>query len=326
MKTIVRITAMLLAAAMLFSFASCGDNGNGDTPTETTTSYVREVKTKISNLSGPLGIGISKLAADRDYAYETTLFSDYNQITELLKNGKTDIAMLPVNIAASLYNETNGAIKVLAVNSLGVFHILENGTGIKTVEDIKGKTVYAIGEGNMPEYLLDEILEENGLKVTVEYKADFNEIKAVAESDKSAVFMLPEPYASMLKTSAEGMRYALDLSDEWEKVNDAPFAQGVVVARAEYIENNPEYIETFLMQNEISVNFITENLEAAPQMLSDAKSFASPEEATAVIVGCNPGFIRGEEMKSAVSGTLEMLYEANPESIGGEMPADEFYY
>ena len=122
------------------------------------------------------------------------------------------------------------------------------------------------------------------------------------------------------------MRYALDLSDEWEKVNDAPFAQGVVVARAEYIENNPEYIETFLMQNEISVNFITENLEAAPQMLSDAKSFASPEEATAVIVGCNPGFIRGEEMKSAVSGTLEMLYEANPESIGGEMPADEFYY
>lgn len=328
MKTIVRIISLLLAAAMLLSFAACGGNGSGDTPTETTTSYIREVKTKISSLSGPLGIGIAKLAADRDYAYETTVFSDSEQVCELLRNGKTDIAVLPVNVAASLYNETNGAIKILAVNSRGVFHILENGSGIKKMDDLKGKTVYALGEGNVPEYLLDEILEKNGLdgKVTVEYKADFNEIKAVAESDKSAVFMLPEPYASTLKASDEGIGYALDLSDEWEKVNDAPFAQGVVVARAEYIENNPEYIETFLMQNEISVNFIIENIDAAPQLLSNAKSFASPEEATAALIGCNPRFIMGEEMKKAVSGTLEMLYQANPELIGGEMPADEFYY
>ncbi len=328
MKTIARIISMLLAAAMLLSFAACGGDGSGDAPAESTTSYIREIKTKVANLSGPIGIGIAKLAADRDYAYETTLFSDAAQVSELLKNGNTDIAVLPVNIAASLYNETNGAVKILAVNSRGVFHILENGKEIKKIDDLSGKTVYAVGEGSLPEYLLNDILEKNGLggKVTVEFKADFNEIKAVAESGKSAVFMLPEPYASTLKTSDEGIRYALDLSDEWEKVNEAPFAQAVVVARAEYIENNPEYIETFLMQNEVSVNYIIENTEAAPELLSRMKSFASPEEASAALIGCNPRFIKGEDMKKAVSSTLEMLYKASPESIGGNMPADEFYY
>ena len=328
MKTIVRITALLLAAAMLLSFAACGGDGSGDTPTESTTSYIREVKTKISNLSGPLGIGIAKLAADRDYAYETTLFSDSEQICELLRSGKTDIAVLPVNVAAKLYNETDGAIKVIAVNSRGVFHILENGGKVMKLEDLKGKTVYALGEGNVPEYLLNEILEKNGLdgKVTVEYKADFNEIKTVAEKDKSAVFMLPEPYASTLKASAEGIRYALDLSDEWEKVSDAPFAQGVVVARAEYIEKNAEYIETFLMQNEISVNYIIENTVAAPELLGNSGSFESVEVASVALIGCNPRFIRGEEMKKAVGGTLDMLYEANPELLGGKMPDDGMYY
>lgn len=330
MKTFKRFSAFITAVLMLISFAGCTGTGENETTsvTESTTSYIREVKTKIASLSGPLGIGIAKLCADRDYAYDSTVYNDAAEITELLKNGGADIAVLPVNTAAALFNETEGAIKFLAVNNSAVFHIIENGKEIKSIDDLKGKKIYTLGEGSMPEFLLGYILSENGLdgKVTVEYKADFEEIKALADDGTAAVIMLPEPYAAMLVSGTEGMRYALDLADEWKKICDTPFAQSVIVARTEYIEQNPAYIDSFLMQNEISLNFLIENPMAAPDLLTKAGSFSSPELVNAALAGCNPLFMKGESMKNAVSAVLEMLYNANPESIGGKLPDDAVYF
>lgn len=329
MKTLKKILAGAVAAMMLFSFASCKDNPaeGGSDIEETaapTTSYVREVKTKIASLSGPLGVGIAKLAADRDYAYETTLYSDAAQISELIKNGSADIAVLPVNLAAKLYNETNGAVKILAVNTLGVFHILEKGDSIKSISDLRGKTVYAVGEGALPEYLLNAVLDKNGLGggVNVKFAADYNEISALVSEGKADVVMLPEPYAS----TVQGMRYALDLSDEWGKAYETPFTQGVIVARAEYIENNPEYIETFLMQNEVSVNFLVEVPQMNGTLAYESGYFESVELGDASIPRCNPSFIRGEKMKTAVSAVFDMLYDADPELIGGKIPDNGIYY
>ena len=329
MKTLKKFLAGAVAVLMLFSFASCKDTPNeGGSETEETvpptTSYVREVKTKIASLSGPLGIGIAKLTADRDYAYETTLYSDAAQVTELMKNGGADIAVLPVNVAAKLYNETNGAVKILAVNSLGVFHILEKGDKIKSVSDLKGKTVYAVGENALPEYLLDAVFEKNGLggSVNVKFAADYNEITALVSEGKADIVMLPEPYAS----TAQGMRYALDLSAEWGKAYETPFTQGVVVARAEYIEKNPEYIETFLMQNEVSVNFLVEVPQLNGTLAYETGYFESVELGSASIPHCNPSFISGEKMKTAVSAVFDMLYDADPELVGGKIPDDGIYY
>lgn len=326
MKTFRRIFSVLLAMLMLLSFAACNGDGENETePTaESTTSYIRENKTKIASLSNPLGIGISKLGADRDYAYAVNAYADAQQVSEILKKGEADIAVLPVNTAACLYNETDGAIKIIAVNALGLFHVLEKGGEIKSIDDLKGKTVYSLGKGSMPEFLLNYLLAENGLdgKVTVKFAADFNEIKS-ADAD---IFMLPEPYAAMLASSTDGMSYALDLSDEWSKLSETPFTQGVIVARTEYIEQNPEYIETFLMQNEISVNYLIENPNYAPTLLSETGYFESAGLAQAALAGCNPAFIRGESMKTAVEAVLEMLHKADPASVGGEIPDDGIYY
>lgn len=330
MKIFKRISAAFLAVLMLISFAACNGNTQDEytSATESTTSYIREVKTRVASLSGPLGIGVAKLGADRDYAYDVKSYADAQEAAKLLKNGETDIAVLPVNVAASVYNETGGAVKILAVNTLGVFHILENGSEIKSIDDLKGKTVYTVGEGTLPEYLLSSVLAESGLdsSVKVEYKAEYSEIAALVSEGKAEVCMLPEPYAATLAASAEGIRYALDLSDEWEKASETPFAQSVIVARAEYIEQNAEYIETFLMHNEVSVNFLVENPQAGAELLSETKYFESSELAQAVLPGCNPSFIRGEEMKTAVKAVFEMLYQADPASIGGVLPDDGIYY
>ncbi len=331
MKIFRRISAALLAAVMLVSLAACNGNtpGNDSTSaTESTTSYIRETKTRIATLSGPLGIGISKLGADRDYAYDVKYHADAQQVVSLLKNGETDIAVLPVNLAANVYNETDGAVRIIAVNTLGVFHILENGKEIKSINDLKGKTVYAFGEGSLPEYLLSSVLESSGLKgsVKVEYKEDYSEIEELMSEGKADVCMLPEPYAAAVASSAEGVRYALDLSDEWANANETPFVQSVVVARAEYIESNAEYIETFLMHNEISVNFLSELPEAGAAVLAQTGSFKTAEEAQAALAGCNPRFIRGEEMKTALNAVFDMLYQADSALIGGKMPDDGIYY
>lgn len=327
MKIFKRISAAFLAVLMLISFGACNGETEDETTTaatESTTSYIREVKTQLASLSGPLGIGIAKLGADRDYAYTVKAYADAQENVTLLKKGEADIAVLPVNLAASVYNETDGAVKIIAVNSLGVFHILENGKKIQSIDDLKGKTVYSLGEGNVPEFLFDYILAENGLdgSVTVKFAADFDEIKA-ADAD---IVMLPEPYAAMLALSDESMRYALDLSDEWEKVSETPLVQSVIVARTEYIENNPEYIETFLMQNEVSVNFLIENPQAGAALLSETGYFESEELAQAALEGCNPSFISGENMKAALDAVYEMLNQADPASIGGKVPDEGFYY
>lgn len=330
MKIFRRISAAFLAVLMLISFAACNGDGESETtaPAESTTSYIRETKTRVATLSGPLGIGVAKLGADRDYAYDVKYHAEAQQVVSLLKNGETDIAVLPVNLAANVYNETNGAVKIIAVNTLGVFHILENGKEIKSINDLNGKTVYAFGEGSLPEYLLSSVLESSGIKgsVKVEYKADYSEIEALMSEGKADICMLPEPYAAAVASSAEGVRYALDLSDEWANANETPFVQSVVVARAEYIESNAEYIETFLMHNEISVNFLSELPEAGAAVLAQTGSFKTAEEAQAALAGCNPRFIRGEEMKAALNAVFDMLYQADAASIGGKMPDNGIYY
>ena len=336
MKIFKRFLAVAVAAAMLFSFASCKDKGEPEieSTTEATTvadtSYIREEKIRVASLGGPLGIGFAKFSTDRSYAYKTTLYSDASQIADLLKNGKTDIAVLPVNIAASVYNETDGAIKIVAVNNLGVFHILENGNKIENINDLKGKTVYSVGKGALPEYLLNSILSKNGIKgsVTVKYVEDYSEISTLMSEGKANIVMLPEPYASQVKGSVSEVRYALDLADEWEKAYGTPFTQGVVVARTEFINENPEDIEQFLMFNEISVNYIAlpANSPIVPVLLSDMNYFESVDAALAAFTGCNPAFIKGENMKNAVSAVFEMLNSANPELIGGKIPDDGIYY
>lgn len=323
MKTFKRILALLTAMIMLVSFAACGDTGSGGEAEESTTSYIREVKTKIASLNGISGMSLAKLMADRDYAYEVTSYSDPQQIADSVKNGTADIALLPINTAANLYKETNGAIKMLAVNNLSTLYVLEKGNSIKSADDLKGKTVYAVGKGTATEYIINRLFSD----VKVEYKNNYNEITALINEGKADICIFPEPVASGVVASGKGMRRALSISDEWNKACGAPLAQGVIVARNEYIEKNPEHISTFLMHNELSLNYINANLGAgAETFLFESKYFESAEVAQATAPYCNLKFIKGEEMKTAATAVLEVLYQSDPALIGGAMPDDGFYY
>ena len=333
MKILKRISALLLALLMILPFAAC-DNGTGtnesttgEPETESTTSYIRETKTKIAALNGTTGLGVAKIKMSRAYAYEVTYCNSPEEITALITEGKTDLATLPITYACELYKSTEGKIKILAVNGLGILHVIENGKSITDISSLSGKTVYASGKGTATEYILNYVFSENGVNANIKYVDDQNELYSLAAEGKANICILPEPLASTAVMNNGDLRYALNISEEWSKISETPLAQSVIVARSEYIDQNPEYIEKFLSHNETSVNYLKLNLGAGTEnMLVNEGHFDNHTLANFVVTGSNLYFMKGEEMKAALENVIGILFEANPDFVGGEIPDGGIYY
>lgn len=333
MKILKRLSALMLAMLLLLSFAACGGKDGGEDSDVTDapeTNYEREVKTKIAALNGPTGLGLAEIKADRSYAYDVEYYSDPQEVGPLLIKGEVDIAALPLNMAANLYKKTDGKIKMLAINTLGVLHVLSKDDSIKSVADLKGKTVYSSGQGATPEYIVNYILRKNGLEpgkdVTIEYKTAHNELATLAVEGSVDICILPEPFASKVLAKNESYKRVLDLTAEWGKVSSAKLAQGCLVARADYLEQNPEIIKEFMSFYEASVNFVNNENNAGAVFLAKNGYFDTPQLAADTIPNCNIVFITGEEMKKTATENFTVLFEANPASVGGEIPADALYY
>lgn len=330
MKKIKRIFALLLAAAMLFSFAACGENGAETPDEETTTDYVREIKTKVAVPDGAMSLSLAKLASDRSYAYEVKQYSDPQEIVTLLTNGGADIAALPADLAAKLYKDTNGGIKILAVNTLSFLYCIENGNSIKSFDDFKGKTIYAVGKGTIAEYIINSVLTAKGLvpgkDITIEYKADNSELAALATEGKVDFCILPEPFATDVLSKNQENRKIIDFNKSWNEENETKLTQSVIVARTEYINENPDIISEFMVFSEVSINYLSANLEKACNFLVEKGYFEATDIAYLALPACNTVFMEGEEMKTAVKAMYETLYAADPAAIGGAIPDDGIFY
>lgn len=318
MKNIKKLIAALLAVAMLFALASCGEKDDTTEPdseviTETTTSYVRDTKTKLAVLDGPIGMGLTKFSVDRKYNYETEFLSDTAEVISRLKAGTVDIANLPVDEAAKLYNETNGAVKLLAVTGLGFYHVLEKGEKVQSVADLKGKTVYAAYKGTSFESAINYIFAQNGIDpekdINLQFKANDKEITDLITSGEATICILPESYASKVILNENKYRKALDLNSEWDKISETPLAQSAVVARTEYINANPDIINEFIGFSKISVNYLITNTYGAPVFLEENSFCENAILATELIPALHLKFIDGEEMKAAVSALLTNAYQ-----------------
>ena len=343
-----KIIAILLTAAMLFAFASCGDSEvttdvaeTTDTPAdttaaETTSAPVTEyepVEMSIMALKGPTGMGLTSLMdkaangeAENDYTFN--LVGDPTQVSAAVIKGEVDVACVPVNLASTLYNKTNGEYVCLAVNTLGVLHILEVGDSVQSIADLEGKTLYATGQGSTPEYILNYILEKNGLagKVTVEYETEHTALVSLFAAGEVTLGMLPEPNVSSAMMQTEGLRQALDLTAEWDKVSDTSAVQGCVIINKAFAEANPDAVAMFMSEYGASVEFVNANIDEAAAMCETYGIVPKAAVAKRAYPNCNIVFVTGDEMKADLCAFLTVLYDANPASVGGALPADDFYY
>ncbi len=298
-------------------------------------------------LSGPTGIGAAKLMADSDAdrekddqsawsgsnLYNYTIAADNSELVAGLQNGTFDIATMASNAAVNLYNKTDGGVKIIALGTLGVLHILEGGGGssIQSMADLKGKTIYAVGQGANPEYVLRYLLRENGVDPDKDVElifGDAGEITQKLMSGDAQCAMLPVPAATAAVIKGEGqIRAALDLTEVWDALESGSnLIMTAVVARTEFLEEHPDRVDAFLEDYAASIAYVTEHTDEAAELIAGYGITPSAGIAKQAIPQCHLTFIAGADMAPAISGYYEILYQADPASVGGSLPDDAIYY
>ena len=349
-----KLLALGLSLAMVLSLAACGQKTAEEEPAEQPTQ-TEEPETpdftpaefKIAALKGPTAMGLVELMSLSDTAnemmegkedvvstentYDFTLAGSADEVTPALIKGDLDMACVPANLAAVLYGKTKGAVEVLAVNTLGVLYIVENGDAVQSMADLKGQTIVAAGKGSTPEYALRYLLTENGIDpdndVTIDWKSEHSECVAALASGQATTALLPQPFVTVAQAKIEGLRMALDLTAEWDKLdNGSSLITGVIVARRDVVEANPGAVDHFLQNYAISVEWVNDNPADAAQLIAEYGIIEAAPVAEIALPYCNIVCITGSEMKDKLSGYLKVLADAEPASVGGALPGDDFYY
>lgn len=295
-----------------------------------------KIEISVAALKGPTAIGMIELMekagnGETENTYNFRLAGAADEITAEIIKGNIQIAAVPCNLASVLYNKTEGQVQVAAINTVSVLYIVETGEEIKSVEDLKGKTIYSTGKGTTPEYTLNYLLRAAGLEagkdVTVEYKSEAAEVAAVLAEGGDAVAMLPQPYVTVAMSQNKKLRIALDVAEEWERYakDGSSVVTGVVLVNRAFAEENKEALNAFLSEYHDSTQFVTENVKEAAALVEkfDIIKAAVAEKA---IPYCNIVFVEGEDMKQRIGGYLKALYDEEAASVGGKLPEDDFYY
>ena len=335
MKHIKSLVSLLLALTLALSLTACGTQANTEPEQPDDTPAPAEVNLYV--LSGPTGIGAMNLwaaadAGETQNTYHITMPGANDEVVAAISNGDADIAAVATNLAATLYNKTSGGVTVLAVNTLGVLSLLGNGQEVATIADLAGKTIYAPGQGANPEYILRYVLTGNGLDpdkdVTIQFVGEGSELLTVWQTDPEAIIMAPQPVATSILMQNENAVTLFNMTDEWDKVSggDSTLMMGCVIVRNEFLQENPGAVELFLQEYAASIEKAQSDVEGTAALCEQYGLIPKAALAKAAIPSCGLTFVTGAEMKSALSGYLQVMFNADPKSVGGAMPGDDFYY
>ncbi len=346
-----KILSLLLAFSLALSLAACG----GSASSAASSAAVSEVASsaaaseeeetaaplsvteplRIAGLKGPTTMGLVNLlsmeqAGTAAMDYDLQLYGAADEIVPLLIKGELDMAAIPANLAATLYQKTNGGIQAVAVNTLGVLYVVEQGDTVHSMADLKGRTILSTGKGTTPEYVLRYLLTANGLDpdkdVDIQYYSEATEVTAQMASTQDAIAVLPQPYVTAAGLKDDTLRVALDLTAEWDKVADTQLITGVTVVRKAYAEEHPDVVAAFLADYAQSVNTANTDLDGTAALCEEQGVVAKAAIAKKALPNCNIVCLTGEELKADVSGYLQVLYDADPAAVGGTLPGEDFYW
>ena len=337
MKKVRAIVSLLLALTLALSLTACGGQANSEPEQPETQEELTAAEINLYVLSVPTGIGAMNLWAASDAGetkntYHITMPGANDEVVAALSKGDADIAAVATNLAATLYNKTSGGVTVLAVNTLGVLSLLSNGQEAAAVSDLKGKTIYAPGQGANPEYILRYVLRGNGLDpdkdVTLRFVGEGSELLTVWQSDPEAVILAPQPVATSILMQNENAKTLFDMTEEWDKIagGDSTLMMGCVIVRNEFLQANPGAVELFLQEYAASIEKAQFDVEGTAALCEQYGLIPKAALAQKAIPSCGLTFVTGAEMKTGLSGYLQVMFDANPKSVGGALPGDNFYY
>lgn len=327
-KVMRKVTAVALSFAMLGALLTGCGSGKAE----------EKVTVKVGALKGATTLGLLPLedkAANGEAGenYEFSMMTAADELIPMMIKGELDIALLPSNVASILYQKTNGGVTVIDINTLGVLYMVSGDSSITGVEDLAGKIIYLTGKGTTPDYVLHYILRGNGMDAdsdcTLEYKSEATEVAALLAENPDAIGLLPQPFVTAACAQNDALSVILDMNAEWEKLqgeDGSRLVTGVTVVRNEFLQEHENAVATFMEEHQASAQSMNSDVENGAKLAAASEIIAKEPIALKAIPKCNITYIDGADMKQALSGYLEVLYEQNPESIGGALPGDDFYY
>ena len=344
-----RIWAAITAAALCISLAGCGAASSSSAASseaataesapassaaaqeEAASPETAATGLRVAGLKGPTTMGLVNLMESDDGAnYTFSMYGSADEFVSKLVTGELDAAAVPANLAATLYQKTQGQVEVACVNTLGVLYIVENGDTVQSVADLKGQTIVTTGKGTTPEYVLRYVLSQNGLDpdadVNIVYCSEATEALSQVQAGQATIAMLPQPFVTTALSQVEGLRVALDMNEEWQNVAGSQLVTGVLVVRKDAVEADPDAFEEFLNGYAASVEAANTDLEGTAALCETYGIVPKAALAQKALPECNIVFERGEQMKTDLVNYFQVLYDADPSSVGGAMPADDFYY
>lgn len=329
-KILKKLAVLFLVLCMLP--AACGKE-TGDAAEQNG----EQTTVRIGSLKGPTSIGLVRLMeesanGETENIYEFTMETAADTLLAEMWQGELDIVLVPANVASVLYHKTEGGISVIDINTLGVLYMVSADTGISGMEDLKGRTIYLTGKGTTPDFALQYLLSANGISledVTLEYKSEATEVAAVLAENPEAVGLLPQPFVTAAIKQNEALSIVLDLTKQWDLVQGeggSSLVTGVTIVRNEFLEEHEGAVRLFMEDHEASAEYANAETAAAAELVAAQGIIEKAAVAQEAIPFCNIVYIEGEEMKTALSGYLNVLAGQNAEFIGGSLPEDDFYY
>ena len=336
-----KILSLLLAFSLALSLAACGGSASSAVSStvvseaassaaasekETAAPLSATEPLRIAGLKGPTTMGLVNLlsmeqASTAAMDYDLQLYGAADEIVPLLIKGELDMAAIPANLAATLYQKTSGGIQAVAVNTLGVLYVVEQGDTVHSMADLKGRTILSTGKGTTPEYVLRYLLTANGLDpdkdVDIQYYSEATEVTAQMATTQDAIAVLPQPYVTAAGLKDDTLR---------DKVAATQLITGVTVVRKAYAEEPPDVVAAFLADYAQSVNTANTDLDGTAALCEEQGVVAKAAIAKKALPNCNIVCLTGEELKADVSGYLQVLYDADPAAVGGTLPGEDFYW
>lgn len=341
MKLKVAVVASLVFALLAFaacaqqapsgSSSSASSSASGSSAAAASASSSATAAAEAVNvmaLNGPTGIGMAKLSQDK--AYDVRFVGSTDEVVSAVSSGSVDIAAVPTNLAATLYNKTSGSVKLLAVDTYGTLYLLGNGASIASLGDLAGQHIYATGMGANPQYIFEYLIRQAGMDpnsdMQIEYLPEHSELAALVATGEAGIALLPEPFVSVAKAKGgDSVQVALDIGEQWKATTGSDLAMGGVIVRAEFAEQHPQLVEKFLEDLAASTAYANDNVSEAAQLCADLGILPNAEIAKTAIPQCSLVCVTGEEAKGMVDSYLGVLYDSNPNSVGGSLPDAEFY-
>ncbi len=329
-----KLLSLTIAIIMMLAVSACGKSDTTSSQPQKAETY-KGMDMTVACLKGPTGVGMVNLMDQNEQKktennYDFTIANSADEISGKIVSGEINIASVPTNLAVKLYNKTQGKIRLLSVNTLGVLSIIENGEAVSSIEDLRGKIVYSTGEGSNPEYILKYLLKENNLDpekdLTLTFVATNDELVSALVSGKCDCAMVPEPAATTVLTKKETLRRALSVTDEWNKIAKTDLMMGCVVALDTFVEANKPQVDKFLEEYKASVDFANKNTEDCAKLCEKYEIIPSAAVAQSAIPECNVKFVTAKDAQKPLDAYYNILLSFDPTSIGGKLPEANFYY